>query len=275
MKSGHSAEEICRNTWHINEFNLVNAFLIQGGRNAVLIDTGCGLSDLRGTVSSLTERDLSVFLTHSHPDHLGGIYEFRDCPIYMSSLESGERIFNMGLDNAFRRMYVETRGPVNNPGHQDEMLSAIPEEEPDCSFNYIDIPDGFSFDLGGRSLTAILTPGHTSGSMCFLDEKERILFSGDTVNRSIIIQRQKDNSSFKIEEYYRTLEKLWHMQSRFDFLLIGHGNPVLEKEIISDYLKLTEGLLSGTIIGSYEEKGFRKGEVARLGKAELWYRCDQ
>ena len=29
-----------------------------------------------------------------------------------------------------------------------------------------------------------------------------------------------------------------------------------------------------SITGTYEETGFRKGDVARLGMAELWYQCD-
>lgn len=30
----------------------------------------------------------------------------------------------------------------------------------------------------------------------------------------------------------------------------------------------------GSIVGAYEETGFRKGDVARLGMAESWYQCD-
>ena len=39
-------------------------------------------------------------------------------------------------------------------------------------------------------------------------------------------------------------------------------------------VQLTNGLLDGSIVGAYEETGFRKGDVARLGMAELWYQCD-
>ena len=46
------------------------------------------------------------------------------------------------------------------------------------------------------------------------------------------------------------------------------------KAFHSDYLDLTTGLLDGSIVGAYEETGFRKGDVARLGLAELWYQCD-
>ena len=45
-------------------------------------------------------------------------------------------------------------------------------------------------------------------------------------------------------------------------------------DIVKDYLDLTEGLLDGSITGEYKETGFRKGDVAAKGAAELWYQCD-
>jgi hypothetical protein len=64
------------------------------------------------------------------------------------------------------------------------------------------------------------------------------------------------------------------MESAFDRLGVGHDEVTIPKQIVKDYLDLTTGLLDGTITGAYEETGFRKGDVARLGMAELWYQCD-
>ena len=50
---------------------------------------------------------------------------------------------------------------------------------------------------------------------------------------------------------------------------------MIDKSIVRDYLELTGGILNGSITGKYEEVGFRKGDVARLGQAELWYQCDE
>ena len=44
--------------------------------------------------------------------------------------------------------------------------------------------DGKVFDLGGRTLEAILVPGHSKGSCCFLDKVDRILFTGDNWGRT-------------------------------------------------------------------------------------------
>ena len=184
-------------------------------------------------------------------------------------------LWGMRTDNGFRRMYIETRGPRLYDGEIRNLYSLLPNDNPDCtSFDYINIDDGSIIDLGERTLECIHTPGHTDGSICFLDRKNRLLFSGDTINRSIILMRQPDNSTKLIKIFHDSLLKIWRHEKEFDSLIIGHGNPILEKSIIKDYLEITDGLLSGSLRGSYEESGFRKGDVIRYGKAELWYQCD-
>ena len=261
--------------WRIDEFSLVNAFVVEGMERAAIIDTGCGLGNIRGIAEEITSKPLYVLLTHMHPDHIGGIYHFRNSTIYAHGGDRGERIFGMENDNAFRRMYIETRGPVQCPDLYKSLFALIPEKEPDSSFCLTEINDGFELDLGRKVIRAIYTPGHTDGSISYLDSESHVLFSGDTVNSSIILQRQKDNGTALIEKYSRTLEKLWAMNEDFSSLAIGHGGPLLDKSIISDYLTMTRGLLSGSMVGSYMERGFRKGDVLRFGNAELWYQCDQ
>lgn len=271
----HQVEKINESTWRINEFNLVNAFLLEGKKNSALIDTGCGLGEIDKCVKEITDKMLYVLLTHSHPDHAGGVYHFKSLPIYMNSDDDSLKLWGMRTDNGFRRMYIETRGPRLYDGEIRNLYSLIPNDNPDCtSFDYINIDDGSIIDLGERTLECIHTPGHTDGSICFLDRKNRLLFSGDTINRSIILMRQPDNSTKLIKIFHDSLLKIWKHEKEFDSLIIGHGNPILEKSIIKDYIKITDGLLSGSLRGSYEESGFRKGDVIRYGKAELWYQCD-
>lgn len=271
----HQVEKINESTWRINEFNLVNAFLLEGKKNSALIDTGCGIGEIDKCVKEITDKMLYVLLTHSHPDHAGGVYHFKSLPIYMNSDDDSLKLWGMRTDNGFRRMYIETRGPRLYDGEIRNLYSLLPNDNPDCtSFDYINIDDGSIIDLGERTLECIHTPGHTDGSICFLDRKNRLLFSGDTINRSIILMRQPDNSTKLIKIFHDSLLKIWRHEKEFDSLIIGHGNPIFEKSIIKDYLEITDGLLSGSLRGSYEESGFRKGDVIRYGKAELWYQCD-
>lgn len=37
------------------------------------------------------------------------------------------------------------------------------------------------FDLEGEEIRVIHTPGHTGGSVCFMSEKSKVCFTGDTI----------------------------------------------------------------------------------------------
>ena len=65
--------EIAPDTYAINEFGLAAMYLAVGSERALLIDTGCGLTDLPALVRRFTDKPLDVMLTHCHPDHAGGI----------------------------------------------------------------------------------------------------------------------------------------------------------------------------------------------------------
>ena len=52
--------EIAKNTYAINEFGLSACYFLVGEERALLIDTACGLSDLKGIAASLTDKPYDV-----------------------------------------------------------------------------------------------------------------------------------------------------------------------------------------------------------------------
>lgn len=280
MKPQHNVIEIAPRSWCISEYNLVNAFLIEGEKTAALVDTGCGIGDIAAVVKSLTDKPVIVLLTHNHFDHNGGLYHFPDSKVYMHPADDGlwQSMMEMSPDgsyNGLRRFYIQTRGPVRCPEYEiEDLMALIPQDNPSPEFSYTAVNNGDKIDLGGRVITVIHTPGHTEGGVCYLDENSGILFSGDTVNNSIILMRQPRNDTVLIKKYNETVAKLWEEEKSYTSLAIGHDGTVISKQIVKDYLDLTTGLLGGTITGEYKETGFRKGDVANLGMAELWYQCD-
>ena len=121
-----------------------------GVEEITVIDTGAG-DQMNALVPRLKTLDLDlknvkqVILTHTHPDHTGGLKEL-----------------------------VGTCSPV----------VLVHEEEANAETFGLAISklnDGSSVTAGGRTLWVIHTPGHTPGSICLYDPKDKILFSGDTV----------------------------------------------------------------------------------------------
>lgn len=280
----HEITEIAPKTWCLSEFKLVNAFLVEGEEKAALIDTGCGIGHLAERVRELTDKPLIILITHGHFDHDGGVKQFSGVPVYLNSedgqlmhqtVEMMQKMMGTTDMNKMREFYITSRGPVRCPELEiSKLLELVPTEPSDPIYEYLPMEDGMEFDLGGRVLKVISTPGHTPGEVSILDETSRTLFSGDTANVGIILMRQPENGTALIEECNHTMGKLWAMEGSFDRLGVGHDEVTISKQIIKDYYDLTTGLLDGSIVGAYEETGFRKGDVARLGMAELWYQCD-
>lgn len=280
----HEVTQIAPKTWCISEFRLVNAFLVEGDEKAALIDTGCGIGNIAQTVHTLTNKPLMILLSHGHFDHDGGVFEFPGVDVYLHPADGAQRegmaqrlekMFGTQDENDLRAFYAKSRAPIRCPEiNVDDLLQLVPTQKTPETYPWKPLSDGMEIDLGNRVLTVIHTPGHTDGEVCFLDKANRILFTGDTSNESIILSRQPNNDTKLIQICNQTMKKLWALEAYYDKLGVGHDAITMDKQIIKDYLDLTEGLLNGSITGAYEETGFRKGDVARLGLAELWYQCD-
>ena len=119
----------------------VRFYVFCGKEIAAVIDTGMNTPNAKELVQSITSLPLVLINTHADPDHISGNSAFDT--IYMSPAEEEN--------------YRERGG----------------------TSSFIPIKEGDEIDLGGRSLFVIDIPGHTPGSIALLDEKNRILVSGD------------------------------------------------------------------------------------------------
>ena len=74
-------------------------YLVEGADRAVLIDTGVGLKGLKELVDGLTDKPLTILLTHGHVDHAMGAAEFEE--VYMNHAD--DYIYVQHADMGFRR----------------------------------------------------------------------------------------------------------------------------------------------------------------------------
>jgi glyoxylase-like metal-dependent hydrolase (beta-lactamase superfamily II) len=130
-------------TWDVDN----NVWLVGDDSEVIVIDPA---HDARAVADAVAGRTVkAVLLTHGHDDHIRAVGEFRDlvgAPVYL------------------------------NPA--DRMLwdAVFPDAAPDR-----EIADGDRFEVAGTVLTALHTPGHSPGSMCFYAPDLGTVFTGDTL----------------------------------------------------------------------------------------------
>lgn len=154
-----------------------NVYLLSGGDELALIDSGAGLgeADICHNVRFLGHdpaRIRHVFLTHAHADHAGGAASLADkfgAQVYLSeaereALETADEDA-LGLSIARRNGYYP----------EDYRLTP-------CKVD-MTLWGGERLRCGDQELIVLATPGHSAGSVCFLVETERgwALFAGDTI----------------------------------------------------------------------------------------------
>lgn len=222
----YSAQNITKHVTLITSMTKELLFLIEGEREAVLIDTCLGVGDLREFVESLTSKPISVILTHGHVDHAMGAPEFDT--VYMSSKDN--HVFIAHQDLSVRKEYIQMTLGDNAPQLEDHDF--VQPRYPD----FKELNDEDTFDLGGVRLEIYAAAGHTPGMMTVLIVEERTLILGDACNHSTFLF---DEHSSSIEKYRRSLENLYaKTQGKIDRVYLSHHVVEASSEILQETIKL-------------------------------------
>lgn len=87
--------------------------------------------------------------------------------------------------------------------------------------NLIPVKEGDIIDLGDRPLRIIDIPGHTPGSIAILDEKYRVLISGDSVEDGNVFMFGQYRI---IDDYIDSLRHLAKYDGQYDEVYAMHGS---------------------------------------------------
>lgn len=257
---------IAPRTWLISEYRLVNMYLLEGETGALLIDCGVGLGNVAQTVREITDKPLSVAISHGHFDHDGAAMLFKEVHMHPLDFTMSEEGHRQGV--AARTFYAKSRGPVRNPdASTEELLALVQPDGPVCR---VPMEDGAVFDLGGRKVEVIHTPGHSLGSVCFLDSFSRLLFTGDMANDSLLLNCGPTCAT--VEVYNQSIRRLWARESEFDAICQGHDALApYDKSLLAEYIEATDALLAKAAAGEPGSSALHSGICYTYKRVKIWY----
>ena len=222
----------------------VISYLIVGTKRALLFDTGMGISDIKKVTAELTNLPIIVLNSHTHDDHVGGNWEF--ATIY-------------GMDTDFTRQNARgSRLDAQAEITPDQICGVLPKE-----FNskaYATRPwkitaythDGDRFDLGGRSLEVIATPGHTPDAISLFDRANGLLFTGDTYYPAPIWLFRPETD---LDAYAASIRRLAALAPQVKVVMGAHNIPVASPTQLSRLLTAFDAVRAGKVQPSPDSPG--------------------
>ena len=208
-----------------------NIYLLDGGKELVLIDAGAGVY-MKSLFDSIRNHgynpeDITLLInTHVHWDHTRGDRKVQDisgCKI---------AVHEAGVDTL-------TSG------------ECVPPIDLGCQPVKVEMPlkDGDVIDTGKYQLQILHTPGESPDHICILMEHsgKKVLFSGDMVQTYSEDFMGSTNSETDMSIYRKSVERLNDL--KVDILLPGHGLVMVEYayENIEHLLKILSGKWRGFI----------------------------
>jgi glyoxylase-like metal-dependent hydrolase (beta-lactamase superfamily II) len=217
------------------------SYLIVGEKQALLFDTGMGISDIKRLVAEpphpliqIIKAPVLVLNSHTHDDHVGGNWEFETV---------------LGMDSEFTRTNAKgSREDAQAEIAPGEICGELPKDFDAKSYatkpwkisKYVH--DGEKLDLGGRTIEIIATPGHTPDAISLLDRANGLLFTGDTYYPATIWLYRPETD---FDAYAASIEHLAALAPQLKLVLGAHNIPVAQPSVLPQLVEAFRAVRAG------------------------------
>ncbi len=209
--------QLSDNIWLMNDNGEASGYIVVGNDKAAVIDTMNGSENVQNVARTVTDLPLMVINTHGHPDHVYGNAYFDEAYIHPDDVYLAQESYRYPQYNNLRRKLK---------------AAAFKTTE-----------EGDSFDLGGITLEVYGIPGHTEGGICILDREDRVLFTGDSINRHCWMQLDTCSS---MEDFYIALQRLNAIRADYDYILHGHAVGFEDATLYEEHMAAVKEVIDGT-----------------------------
>lgn len=230
LRSDLPVEKITEGVYLLNEFEGTNCYLVVGEEKALLIDSGTGFCDLRKCVENITDKPITLALTHGHVDHFGGAGQFEEAYLHP---------FDMGKINEFQKKRFVRQAFLLYSNAHALGFKASDVFRNEYRTKYIPMTEGKVFDLGSKTVRVHHTPGHSKGSVSFVDETDKIVFCGDNMCDMLWLFTPGSTS---VEQWLESAKWIYKM-SETHRVFWGHRKPELSHEYIGKVVAWGEEIL--------------------------------
>ena len=177
-----------------------NCYLAASAGDCAVVDPGGDAPVILEALRRLHLVPRAFLLTHAHADHTAACAllkeEYPQVPLYLHAAEASW------------------------PGHPAMSLSYWLPGGRSCPQADVLLEEGGEIAVGKARFAVLHLPGHTPGSVGYLEEEEGVLFCGDVVFRGSVGRTDLPGSSE--EDMRASLERLCRLPGEL-LLLPGHG----------------------------------------------------
>ncbi|MBQ9328642.1 MAG: MBL fold metallo-hydrolase [Solobacterium sp.] len=234
-------EYITNRIIRIKDISLTAMYLVIGDHTTALLDTGIGIGNVREYIRNEIGKEVDLLiLTHGHLDHASGAILFKDIPVYLNELDRdlmNRHVFDILSHVTYTEDMYRRLNMVCPEYSQADILEGYD------SCHTLPLEDGDAFDLGGITLEAIHTPGHTQGMTMILFKEERIILFGDACGVGVLLV---EDCCSTVEVYRNTLIHVKSYEGEYDRIIRNHGTCESPLSLLQNVIDVCADILNGT-----------------------------